>query len=134
MGFVDFRFVEQKGSKVRVTKVWTVKDESLLVVTKDAMKQALDIKEEDSESESKRIRAISCKNCDLTALISHPRSTMGSLDSRESPIFRHGVDVNVTLPPIIYKLSAPASLGKKAKKKTFFDELLGKEVLNLQYE
>ena len=116
---------------MRVTKVWADKDENLLVVTKDAMKQALDIKEEDLESESEWIKAISCKSCDLTALISHPRSTMGNLDSMESPIFRHGVDV--ILPPIVYELSAPAPSSKKAKTKSAIDVLLGRAVLKLKY-
>ena len=56
---------------------------------------------------------------------------MWDLYSGESPISRHGVEV--ILPAIVYELSAPAPPSKKAKKKTFFDVLLGKEVLNLQY-
>ena len=104
-------------------------DERLFDITKDSIKQALGINNEDLENGAKLMKAISCNDCDLTGLISHPKSTLGSLDSNDTPIFRRGLDI--ILPPIIYEVSVPPS--KNAKEKSFFDVLMGKEVLNLKY-
>lgn len=113
-----------------VTKVWAEEEERLLDVTKDAMKQGLGIDADDLDSEATCIKSVSCEDCDLTFLLHHPKSTMGRLDSKHTPIFISGVDI--TLPPIRYEMPPAESTPKKAKKSAL-DVLVGKEVLNLQY-
>ena len=130
---IEFRFHESKGGTF-IKKNLPVDEYDLLIDTiKASLESVISKKERDYESANvafEFIKIVSYFGSELDYLKKHPKSTILTLDSFDTPIVSNSADI--LLPPKEEPKEMMTKIGKKLKH-SFADMLTGKVLINLKY-